>query len=102
MLELLFDHLLQYNDWFWLHRRSTQNDLIVLGSDPNNPWNVKGAGWLDQYVNTMQGARLESGMDNSPMYDGEYFDKASHQMLQVCESLFLYSCVPRLPPEILS
>ena len=28
----------------------------------------------------MQGARFESGLDNSPMYDGEFFDNATSLM----------------------
>ena len=32
-------------------------------------------GYVDAAAGEMQGARYESGLDNSPMYDGEFFEK---------------------------
>ena len=49
------------------HRRLGPLGLISLGSDPNPPL----SGDID--VNDMQAARYESGLDNSPMYDGNYY-----------------------------
>ena len=55
LVELLFDDLLDWSDWFHSHRRLAPLNLTALGGDD------------------MQAARYESGLDNSPMYDGEFF-----------------------------
>jgi putative isomerase len=48
--------------------------FIVLGSDPENePVNVD-----DGSKGTWQGAVYESGLDNSPMYDGTFYNKQTH------------------------
>ena len=47
---------------FLRKRRLEPLKLIALGGD------------------TMQNARFESGLDNSPMYDGEFHDRASGLM----------------------
>jgi len=57
LVELLFDSLVQWNDWFFADRLQEPEGLIALGSDPTYGGN------------SMQGARFESGLDNSPMYD---------------------------------
>jgi hypothetical protein len=64
LVELLFPALLAANEWHWRARRGegALADLLVLGSDP-----VDGG---DRSANTLQGAIYESGLDNSPMYDG--------------------------------
>ena len=41
--------------------------LVSLGSNHVD-------GYADYSANAMQGARYESGLDNSPMYDGDFFD----------------------------
>jgi len=73
LVDVVFDALASWNAWVWDHRRGEGSlagpdghaDLIVLGSDPNaSPGGVVGG------ENTMQAARYESGLDNSPMYDG--------------------------------
>jgi putative isomerase len=72
VVDLLFPALLSWNDWVWTHRRGEGSlagadghaDLIVLGSDPTDP--PCGIGGF----NNLQAARYESGLDNSPMYDG--------------------------------
>lgn len=72
VVELLFDALYGWQDWVWRRRRGEgvlagadgQADLIVLGTDPCSPAS-------DHYTNTLAGSRLESGLDNSPQYDGE-------------------------------
>ncbi len=73
LVQLLFDDLLDWHQWFWSARRLQPLGLICLGSTPiaNDP---------DGSVDTMQGARYESGLDNSPMYDGEFFNASSGQM----------------------
>jgi len=70
---LLFDDLLDWHNWFWSHRRLPPLGLICLGSDMV-------PGYPDSASNTMQGARYESGLDNSPMYDGELFNRGTHEM----------------------
>ena len=42
--------------------------IVSLGSDTID-------GYVDAAAGAMQGARYESGLDNSPMYDGEFFKK---------------------------
>ena len=75
IVELLFDDLLEWNTWTWNHRRLQKSiALIALGSDPNEP--VGG----DISFNDIQGARYESGLDNSPMYDDAIFDNKTHLM----------------------
>jgi hypothetical protein len=62
LVELLFDDLFAWHDWFWQQRRLPPLNLIAVGSSPT----ARGGMGVD----VMQGARWESGMDNSPMYDG--------------------------------
>jgi len=77
LVEVVFDDLMGWNNWFWNYRRLAPLNLICLGSDPNPPT------WNDGSVNTLQGARYESGLDNSPMYDSppDAFDTNTHRML---------------------
>jgi hypothetical protein len=77
VVEALFDDLLDWNDWFMENRLLQPFGLIGLGSHlnpccPNVPEYIRS--------DTMQGARWESGLDNSPMYDGELFDNTTHMM----------------------
>jgi hypothetical protein len=72
LVDLLLDALLSWADWVWTSRRGAGvwgaaapdgfADLVVLGTDHTNPPGDGSAG-------TFQGARYESGLDNSPMYD---------------------------------
>jgi len=88
LVELLLDDLLDWVDWTWRRRRDALG-LIALGSEYV-------PGFSLYSPNTMQGARFESGLDNSPMYDGDYFDSAqTHQMLAAdvgMSSLFVAEC----------
>ena len=63
-VELLFDDCYDWTQWFFRRRRDAPLGLIVLGSDK-----------IADTTNTpnMQAARYESGLDNSPMYDGEFY-----------------------------
>ncbi len=59
-----FPALLKWNRW-WAEHRDLQG-YLTWGSDPDNkPRNLD-----DGSVGTWQGAIFESGLDNSPMYDG--------------------------------
>ena len=62
LVQLTFDDLYRWHNWFWENRRRPPLNLIAVGSNPN----PKQPG---DRPNTMQGARWESGMDNSPMYN---------------------------------
>jgi putative isomerase len=75
VVDRIIDSLFEWNTWVWNRRRGEGSlatgdgnaDLIVLGSDPNkSPVKVDGG------VNTLAAAILESGQDNSAMYDTEF------------------------------
>ena len=77
IVEALFDDLLDWNDWFIANRVLQPRGLIGLGSyykasTPGAQVHIK--------CNTMQAARWESGLDNSPMYDGNLYDNSTHMM----------------------
>ena len=77
-LERVYPNLLRWNHWWWETRQ--RGGLLAWGSTPFEPvvGNIKeGYG-----VNTLIGAALESGLDNSPMYDGVPFDTQTHRMQQ--------------------
>lgn len=75
LLEEVFDDLLGWNQWFFDNRR-LPGGALTWGSNPyesfaDNRWESDG-------VNDRFGASLESGLDNSPMYDGIPFDTETH------------------------
>lgn len=75
LISLLFDRLLRWNRW-WIARRQTVMDghpYLCWGSDPVPP---------DDAAHTWQGAAYESGLDNSPMFDGVPFNPQTNQMMQ--------------------
>ena len=69
-----FGALMSWNRWWDRHRNL--DGYLVWGSDPAqsrvNP--------DDPSVGTLQAAKFESGLDNSPMYDGAPFDAATGKM----------------------
>jgi neutral trehalase len=73
----LFDDLLTWNRWFAANRR-LENGQLCWGSNPYEPKN--GVHWETNNVNNRTGAALESGLDNSPMYDGMSFNGETHLM----------------------
>jgi len=75
-LEDVFEDLLAWNRW-WPANRDTDG-YLCWGSNPFLPENGD-AGDMTQ-PNSALGAALESGLDNSPMYDGVPFDDQRHQM----------------------
>lgn len=84
MVELLFDKLIRWNQWWIDHRQN--KGFLAWGSDPIPP---------DGSANTWQGAAYESGLDNSPMYDDVPFDSTSHQLLLAdvgLMSLYIADC----------
>lgn len=88
-LEDAFAPLLSWNCWWNEHRQ--MQGFIVLGSDPDNqPANLD-----DKSRGTWQGAVYESGLDNSPMYDGTYYNPQTH-LLEYADvgmtSLYIADC----------
>ena len=68
-VEHVFPTLLSWNRWFVDHRM-TEEGYLCWGSEPNRG---QGHDW--------QAAAYESGLDNSPMFDGIPFDTERHIML---------------------
>jgi putative isomerase len=88
-LQDAFAPLLSWNRW-WNEHRALQG-YIVLGSDPQNqPANLD-----DNSRGTWQGAVYESGLDNSPMYDGTFYNPETH-LLEYADvgmtSLYIADC----------
>jgi hypothetical protein len=76
LLEEVFDDLLEWNRWWPEHRND--GGLLCWGSNPYEP--VANARFERVGVNERLGAAFESGLDNSPMYDGVPFDPQTHLM----------------------
>jgi hypothetical protein len=76
-LELLYDDLLRWNRW-WDRRRNI-GGLLCWGSNPYE--RVTWRYWECEGVDERFGASLESGLDNSPMYDNVLFDKEKHMLM---------------------
>lgn len=91
-LEEVYDNLLIWNQWF-MDYRTTKNGLLTWGS---NPYPLKnGHHWETDGVNVRLGAALESGLDNSPMYDDIPFDTESHRLLMDdvgLTGLYIHDC----------
>jgi hypothetical protein len=77
LVEYLFEDLLIWNRWFAEHRR-LPNGQLCWGSEPFE--GKLGRRWETSGVNELLGAALESGLDNSPMYDDIPFNKTTHLM----------------------
>jgi hypothetical protein len=75
LLRDTFPRLLAWNRW-WAEHRDVQG-YLVWGSDAHGaPEDLD-----DDSRGTLQGARFESGLDNSPMYDNVPFDQKTGHML---------------------
>ena len=70
-LSEVYDELLRWNRW-WPGARDTKG-LLAWGSD-NQPQLVDGT------IHNFQAALFESGLDNSPMYDGVPFNTQTNQL----------------------
>lgn len=74
LLEETFEPLLRWNRW-WAANRDVDG-YLVWGSDPlAEPVDPD-----DAWRGTREGAILESGLDNSPMYDDAPFDAVTHRL----------------------
>jgi hypothetical protein len=69
-----FEALLKWNRWWDRHR--SIDGYLVLGTDADSKLSDPD----DPSVGTLQGAKYESGLDNSPMYDGAPFHSATNRM----------------------
>ena len=88
-LEQAYPALLRWNRWWAQHR--DVSGYLTWGSDSDNqPRNLD-----DSSVGTRAGAILESGLDNSPLYDDSAFDPRTH-LLEVADvglmSLYIDDC----------
>ena len=92
IVEMMFPALVRWNTWFVEHRMTAEG-TFCWGSDPaevkfGNEWELNG-------VNERYGAALESGLDNSPMYDDIPFNAETH-MLELEDvgltGLFIMDC----------
>lgn len=91
LLELLYDKLLTWNRWWDKNRKI--NGLLCWGSSPYEKvtYHARESGG----INELYCAALESGLDNSPMYDNIKFDKDKHMMLLNdvgLSSLYIMDC----------
>lgn len=90
LLELLYKELLTWNRWWDKNRKD--KGLLCLGSNPYE----KVTYFRSEFdVDCHYGAVLESGLDNSPMYDGVSFNKQKHLLEQQdvgMSSLYVMDC----------
>lgn len=77
-LELVYDRLLTWNRWFAEHRM-VEDGTLCWGSNPYQALHPEKY-WETHDIGNLAGAILESGLDNSPMYDEATFDEKSHLM----------------------
>jgi putative isomerase len=84
-----FEPLLRWSRWWDQHRQ--MQGFIVLGSNPGAPPTNPD----DKARGTWQGAIYESGMDNSPMYDGTFYNPKT-RLLEYADvgmtSLYIADC----------
>jgi hypothetical protein len=89
LLEETFQPLLSWNRW-WAKSRDV-NGYLAWGSDGHTPKSNPD----DGSEGTKQGAIFESGLDNSPMYDGASYNSESH-LLEVADvglmSMYVADC----------
>jgi hypothetical protein len=88
-IEDAFEPLLKWNRWWAAHRDI--DGYLTWGSDKDNqPVNL-----YDRSRGTWQGAIYESGLDNSPMYDGSFYNEKTH-LLEYADvglmSLYVADC----------
>ncbi len=88
-LEDTYQPLLRWNRW-WAAHRDIQGYLTWGSDGGNQPENPD-----DGSRGTWQGAIYESGLDNSPMYDGTVYNKKTH-LLEYADvglmSLYIADC----------
>ena len=88
----IFPALYRWNTWFW-NRRRLPDGTFCWGSDRFLSENGLGSETTD--IGNLQGAKYESGLDNSPMFDDARFDsKTGHMLLSDVglTGLFIHDC----------
>lgn len=76
LAEQVFDTLLTWNRWWPANR--DQDGYLCWGSDPYEP--ITGCKFETLPINTRFASALESGLDNSPMYEDMPYDDQVHRM----------------------
>lgn len=93
LLEEVYDGLCAWNAW-WPEHRQVRDGLLAWGSNPMEP--LTGNIWETDGVHDTFGAALESGLDNSPMYDGIPFNREKN-VLELADagltSLYVMDCL---------
>lgn len=85
VVDVVFDDLLDWNDWFLARRILQPAGLVALGTyaetfGQHMQQRPKSRSDSALAYDELQKAKFESGMDNSPMYDDAPFDEESHLM----------------------
>jgi len=91
-VEEVFDDLLTWNRW-WPDNRDVDG-YLVWGSEPYEHDELPE--WLETAIGEKQGAKWESGLDNSPMFDDATHDSESHLLMQAdvgLMSLYIVDCI---------
>ena len=78
IVEDMYDDLLRWNRWF-ADNRMNASGALCWGS--NKIPVLFGNRWETEGVHDTYSAALESGLDNSPMYDDIPFDKATNRLV---------------------
>ncbi|MBZ5856930.1 MGH1-like glycoside hydrolase domain-containing protein [Flavihumibacter profundi] len=76
LLEEVYDELISWNRW-WVKNRD-RDGYLCWGSNPISDSLHQVETGIDIY--NLEAAKLESGLDNSPMYDSLSFNPGSHTM----------------------
>ena len=78
LVKEVYPYFIRWNRWFD-ENRSTDDGYLCWGSNEFEP--VNGQYWECNHTGDRAGAALESGLDNSPMYDDAGFDPDREIML---------------------
>jgi putative isomerase len=90
-LDEVFEKLLTWNRW-WADNREIDG-YLSYGSDPYDYGDTYHRSYSG--IGNLKGAKWESGLDNSPMYDDVVYDRMTHQMLLAdvgLMSLYIIDC----------
>ena len=89
LLEEVYQDLFDWNRWWLTHRQITPNHL-TYGSEP---WNSPTCHRNEIcHLDEFYGSGLESGMDNSPMYEDVPYDPEKHMIKQADIGLMSLYC----------